>query len=119
MPDNPDKKYPSGVTATDLNKTITRTILEVDPVTKESKTVATQTVHYTRTATVDEVTGKVAYTNWATTDKWASYTAPDKPGYTPSQTSVEEATPAVTDKDTTVTITYLSLIHISEPTRRS
>ncbi|EEU20422.1 YSIRK-type signal peptide-containing protein [Lactobacillus mulieris] len=106
LPDNPDKKYPSGVTATDLNKTITRTILEVDPVTKESKTVATQTVHYTRTATVDEVTGKVAYTNWATTDKWASYTAPDKPGYTPSQKSVDETTPSVTDKDQTVTITY-------------
>ncbi|WP_224784558.1 mucin-binding protein [Lactobacillus jensenii] len=106
LPDNPDKKYPSGVSETELNKTITRTIVEVDPVTKESKTVATQTVHYTRTATVDEVTGKVTYTDWTTTDKWASYTATTKPGYTPSQKSVDESTPAVDDKDQTVTITY-------------
>ena len=62
LPDNPDTKYPSGVSETDLNKTITRTIVEVDPVTGEKKTVATQTVHYTRTATVDEVTRKVTYT---------------------------------------------------------
>ncbi|MCZ4008275.1 LPXTG cell wall anchor domain-containing protein [Lactobacillus jensenii] len=106
LPDNPDKKYPSGVTETDLNKTITRTIVEVDPVTKESKTVATQPVHYTRTAAVDEVTGKVTYTDWTTTDKWASYTATTKPGYTPSQKSVDESTPSVDDKDQTVTITY-------------
>ncbi|MCZ3622712.1 mucin-binding protein [Lactobacillus mulieris] len=107
LPDNPDKKFPSGVSETDLNKTITRTIVEVDPLTGEKKTVATQTVHYTRTATVDEVTGKVTHTtDWTTTDKWASYTATDKPGYTPSQKSVDETTPAVTDKDQTVTITY-------------
>ncbi|WP_155517718.1 mucin-binding protein, partial [Lactobacillus jensenii] len=60
----------------------------------------------TRTATVDEVTGKVTYTDWTTTDKWASYTATTKPGYTPSQKSVDESTPAVDDKDQTVTITY-------------
>ena len=106
LPDNPDTKYPSGVSETDLNKTITRTIVEVDQVTGEKKTVATQTVHYTRTATVDEVTGKVTYTDWSTTDKWSSYTATDKPGYTPSQKSVDETTPLVTDKDQTVTITY-------------
>ncbi|MCZ3622340.1 MucBP domain-containing protein [Lactobacillus mulieris] len=106
LPDNPTMNYPDGVSETDLNKTITRTIVEVDPVTKEEKTVATQTVHYTRTATVDEVNDNVTYTDWTTTDKWASYTPTAKSGYTPSQVSVEEATPAVTDGDTTVTITY-------------
>src|SRR5699024_6212519 len=51
LPDNPSKSYPSGVAENDLNKTVTRTIKVTDP--KGKVTTTTQTVHLTRTATVD------------------------------------------------------------------
>ncbi|MBM6753441.1 hypothetical protein H5993_01490 [Lactobacillus alvi] len=103
LPDNPGKNFPSGVSESDLNKTITRTINVTKP--DGTKTTKTQTVHLTRTATVDEVTGKVTYSNW-TTGTWNAYTPANIPGYTPSQASVGEATVTGSDTDQTVDITY-------------
>ncbi|WP_295731108.1 BspA family leucine-rich repeat surface protein [uncultured Limosilactobacillus sp.] len=85
LPDNPAKRYPSGVSHDDLNKTITRTITIVKPDgTQESHQ---QSAHLTRTATVDEVTGKVTYGQWST-GHWDDYAVPEVPGYVPSQNVV-------------------------------
>ncbi|MDK6802842.1 mucin-binding protein, partial [Lactobacillus mulieris] len=107
LPNNPDVHYPDGVSETDLNKTVTRKIYEVDPVTKEKVLVKTQETKLTRTATVDEVTGKVTkYSDW-TTGTWESYTASTKEGYTPDQSTVPEVTVNGDTEDTEVIINYV------------
>ena len=69
-----NKDYPNGVTEDDLNKTITRTVNVIDA-SGQSVKQEVQTVKYTRTATVNVVTGKVVkYTNWkAENSDWAAY----------------------------------------------
>ena len=63
LPDNPGKNYPSGVAKDDLNKTVTRTINITTP---DGKTqTITQKAEFTRSATVDEVTGEVTYGPWS------------------------------------------------------
>src|SRR5699024_12495031 len=62
LPDNPSKNYPSGVAESDLNKNVTRTIKVTDP--QDKVTTEIQTVHLTRSATVEEVTGKVTCGDW-------------------------------------------------------
>ncbi|MFR0610549.1 mucin-binding protein, partial [Limosilactobacillus mucosae] len=62
LPDNPKRHYPSGVAENDLNKTVTRTTIFKLP-NGQVKTI-TQTVTFTRTADVDEVTGMVIYGAW-------------------------------------------------------
>ena len=108
LPDNPAKTYPNSVGHDNLNKTITRTIKITTP-DGQTKTVK-QTVHLTRTADVDEVTGEVTYGKW-TTGEWSNYDVPTVPGYTPSQSEVP--TTKVTDdtKDQTVTVTYTAVDH--------
>src|SRR5699024_261375 len=86
LPDNPNKNYPSGVAESDLNKDVTRTIKVTDP--KGKVTTTTQTVHLTRNATVDEVTGEVTYGDW-TTGSFDSYDVPSVEGYTASQDKVD------------------------------
>ena len=103
LPDNPDKTYPTGVSETDLNKTITRTIKVTTP-DGQTKTIA-QTAKLTRTADVDEVTGEVKYSDW-TTGEWNKYDVPSVPGYTPSQSNITKETVTDTTKDQAVNITY-------------
>ena len=69
-----NKDYPNGVSEDDLNKTITRTINVFDA-SGQSVSQEVQTVKYTRTATVNVVTGKVVkYTDWkAENSDWAAY----------------------------------------------
>ncbi len=105
LPDNPSKNYPSGVGENDLNKAIKRTITVKKP---DGSTIdATQTVHLTRTATVDEVTGKVTkYGDW-TTSSFDKYTTPTIPGYTPTQAEVPSvATVDVNYVDPKIEISY-------------
>ena len=109
LPNNPTKPYPSGVAKADLNKTITRTIKVVDPHTQKV-TTTTQTVHLTRSADVDEVTGDVKYSAWTTGD-WAAFTAPTVAGYTPSTQQVAAMTVNAQTKDALVTITYTADTH--------
>ena len=104
LPDNPTKPYPSGVSQNDLNKTITRTINVTDPHTQKV-TTTTQTAHLTRSATVDEVTGDVNYTNWST-GNWDSFTPSPIAGYTPSSPRVDATVVTDQSKDTKVDITY-------------
>lgn len=103
LPDNPSQGYPTGVDSDSLNKTITRTIEVLDP--HIGKTITTQTVHLTRQATVDEVTGQVSYGDW-TTGEWDEFAVPAVAGYTPSKSKVASQTVTAQTNDTTVTITY-------------
>ena len=102
LPDNPAKTF-TGVEASDLNKTITRTIKVTTP-DGQTNTV-TQTAKLTRTADVDEVTGDVTYGDWSTAE-WPAYDVPSVPGYTPSQSNVAKETVTDATKDTTVAIAY-------------
>ena len=103
LPDNPGKKYPSGVAKDDLNKTVTRTI----NVQKPDGTVITkvQTSQSTRTATVDEVTGEVTYRQWQN-GEWQSYTTPTIAGYTPTQAAVPAVVADANNGDQTIEIRY-------------
>ncbi len=103
LPDNPGKKYPSGVAKDDLNKTVTRTINVHKP--DGTTTTETQTAKLSRTATVDEVTGDVTYNDWSN-GSWDAYNVPTIQGYTPSQSVVEAQTVTGNTKDQTVNVTY-------------
>ncbi|GFZ26354.1 mucin-binding protein [Lactobacillus corticis] len=97
--------YPSGVSASDLNKTITRTITITYP--DGTTETVTQPVNYARTATVDAVTGEVSYSEWTSGDNiWDKYTPEAVAGYTPSQSSVDAKSVAASDSNSTVAITY-------------
>lgn len=103
LPDNPGKNYPSGVAKDDLNKTITRQITVIKP--DGSRESHDQTITLTRTATVDEVTGKVSYGEW-TTGQFAEYDAPAIPGYT--ATGNEPAVEVTSDSEfSPVIISYI------------
>ena len=84
IPDTKDKHYPEGLTHNDLNKTVTREITITDPTGK--KTTTTQTVTFTRGATVDEVTNEVTYDDWSENGKhtFDKVDVPNVPGYTAS-----------------------------------
>ncbi|WP_191989978.1 mucin-binding protein [Limosilactobacillus reuteri] len=102
LPDNPGKKYPSGVAKDDLNKTVKRTINITTPDGK------TQTAEFTRSATVDEVTDEVTYGPWSKNVVLESVDVPNIPGYVPSA-SVPEITVTPNDQDMTINITYKKL----------
>ncbi|WP_278558573.1 mucin-binding protein, partial [Limosilactobacillus vaginalis] len=103
LPDNPGKKYPSGVAKDDLNKTIVRTIIVHTP--GATPTTLHQDAKLTRTATVDEVTGEVTYGEWST-GNWDAYNVPTVAGYTPSQTTVQKVNVTSETQPATVDITY-------------
>ena len=102
LPDNLAQSF-HGVEASDLNKTVTRTIKVTTP-DGQTNTIK-QTVKLTRNATVDEVTGDVNYGDWST-GKWDAYTVPTVKGYTATQTEI--AAISVNDRttDQTVNVTY-------------
>ena len=97
---NPDKLT--------LTKTVTRTIKYQYANGDQAEQPVTQTVTFTRTATKDNVTGAITYSDWepsgSTTDP--AVTSPTITGYTPSETEVPAATVSATDSDSTVTVTY-------------
>ena len=103
LPNNPDKTYPAGVGAADLNKTVTRTIRIMLP--DGTVVTETQTTHLTRTATVDELTGHVTYGQWST-GHWDAYDVPAVPGYTPSQRKIAGMDVTADAAAATVNITY-------------
>lgn len=74
----------------DLTRTVTRTIKIVQPDGTIINKV--QTVHLTRTATVDKANkANVTYGEWSTS-QWDAYEVPTVDGYTPSHETVEAAT---------------------------
>lgn len=100
-------------TSNEKTKDVTRTITIVKP--DGSKEVIKQIVTFTRTATFDEVTGKITYSDWKfdksnATDpaksQWDAYDVPTIAGYTPSQAAVAAKAVEVTTADEAITITY-------------
>lgn len=107
LPDNPDKAYPSGLSHDDLNETIKRPITVIKP--DDSTIDASQTVTLSRTATIDEVTGKIIkYSDW-TTGSFAEYNAPEIPGYTPNRNANAVAEVKHGDHFAPITITYIPI----------
>ena len=93
----------------DLTKTVTRTINYVDANGKQIAPSVTQTITFTRNATVNEVTGQVTYTDWQPSGN-DDYNAVDSPvvkGYTPTQKAVEaENNVSVNSTDQVVNVVY-------------
>ncbi|MGL4536441.1 MAG: mucin-binding protein, partial [Weissella cibaria] len=56
--------YPAGLTETDLNESVTQTITYVYADGQEASDPKTDTVTFSRTATLDPVTGAVTYGEW-------------------------------------------------------
>ena len=102
LPDNPNLTF-NGIENADLNRTVTRQIVINLP--GQAPQTITQTVHLTRNATVDEVTGQVTYGAW-TSGKWAAVTVPTVAGYTPSQSEVPAVTVTATTTSQVITINY-------------
>ena len=102
MPDGDN--YPKGVSDTDLNRNFTRQIILHEP--NGDKTV-NQAAKYTRVATIDLVTGKVTYTDWATKHGWDEYVPEAVNGYMPSINKLAKVDKP--DKDTKVEINYIAI----------
>ncbi|WP_261374865.1 Rib/alpha-like domain-containing protein, partial [Lactobacillus paragasseri] len=94
---------PDGYKKEDFDKTVIRTITAKEP---SGDVDLSQKTELTRTGTYDEVTKKVvSYSDW-TTDKFAEVSAPNVPGYTPSQAKVDGADVTVDSKFDPTVITY-------------
>ena len=101
-PENNPKKL-------DLTKTVTRTINYVDANGKQLAPSVTQTITFTRSATVNEVTGQVTYTDWQPngSDSYNAVESPTVKGYTPMQKTVEtENNVSVNSTDQVVNVVY-------------
>lgn len=102
VPGDPSKNYEK---MENLTASPTRTIVVTDPSGKT--TTIKQVVHFTRTATFDEVTGAITYSDWTSSDptEWSDYTAPEIPGYTANKV-VKAQSVTVDTQDETVEISY-------------
>lgn len=110
-PINPGQKTSGGKVIngghmTDLNKTVTRTIILKTPGQADQTVV--QTVHLTRSASVDNVTGNVTYGAWST-GSWAAYTVPAKQYYTIDKSSVAAQHVDGNTTNTTVVVNYVPI----------
>lgn len=75
-----DKNLPTGVTDSDLSKSVTRKIIVHTPDGQTS--TITQTTSFGRTVTVDKITGAVTYGKWTPTDgEFDQYDIPQLEGY--------------------------------------
>ena len=114
-PKNPDgPKWSDGVSETDLKKTVKETVHYVFSDGSVAAPDATDSVEFTRTATVDEVTGKViAYGEWTATDGDTTFDVKVSPvitGYFADKANIAEVdnlTPASTDLEEKVIYTKL------------
>ncbi|WP_161494899.1 MULTISPECIES: MBG domain-containing protein [Lactobacillus] len=110
VPGDPAKTYPK---LQDLTKKPTRTITIIKP--DGTKGVVSQEVTFTRTATFDEVTGDVTYTDWkfkdsnasdTTKSQWDAYTPAAISGYTADPASVAAKAVSVDTGNVEITIIY-------------
>lgn len=116
LPDNPSENYPAGVSADDLNKTVTRTIKIKDPLTGKETVALVQTAKLTRTATVDEVTGAVSYSDWSTAE-WDAYVPQTIKGYVADPTKVSAEKVDGSTQDQVVEIEYVKKSVPKKPTK--
>ncbi|MCC4324316.1 BspA family leucine-rich repeat surface protein [Limosilactobacillus reuteri] len=112
VPGNPSATYEK---MESLIKEVTRTITVKLP--DGQRQVITQAVKFTRTATFDEVTGRVAYSSWQVegSDEWPAYTVPAIKGYTASQASIPAKIVVPDDEDQNIEIEYTKDHQPSEP----
>lgn len=69
-----------------------------------------QTVHFTRTAQKDMVTGKVSYDNWTPEQgTWEKYEAPNIPGFVANPKEIPEQTVNANTESTSVNIMYTAV----------
>ncbi|TGE78191.1 hypothetical protein C6P10_04285 [Weissella confusa] len=95
-PEDPNgPKWPTGVESKDLNKTVNETVNYVYADGTKAANSVKDEVSFSRTATVDDVTGAVTYGDWTAKDNDTTFDAKESPkiaGYTPKHANV----PAVT-----------------------
>ena len=113
--------YDHAVTVMPESKTITRTINYLDRVTGTVVSPARQQeATYTRTATTDQVTGAITYTNWTSTNAtFAAVVSPDlsADGYTPaSEATIAAQSVAVDDADSAVNVYYDHAVTVTPET---
>lgn len=78
--------------------------------TRNLKNPINQTVHFTRTAQKDMVSGKVSYGNWTPEQgTWAKYDAPDISGFVASPKEIPEQTVNADTQSTSVNIMYTAV----------
>lgn len=108
---NPGDKNPvTGEPVSGLTKTVTRIIKYVG--TEKPLADVVQSVTFTRTATVDAVTGTVTYGKWdKAQDTVKAVTTPKVAGYKPDKAEVASKTLTPDDTDTTETVTYNPIEH--------
>ncbi|HEO8607632.1 TPA: MucBP domain-containing protein [Streptococcus suis] len=106
-PNNPDgPKWPDGLEKSDLNESVTRTvkyIFEDGSVASETKT---QTVTFTRTATVNLITSEVTYSQWSPeSETLVGYALPKLDGYIAIRATDDgmPVNPVATESDLSVT----------------
>ncbi|MDW8743692.1 LPXTG cell wall anchor domain-containing protein [Streptococcus suis] len=108
-PATPDTVDPKTKAPVELSRTVTRTIeyKYIDENGAEASATVTQTATFTRTATVDKVTGEVTYADWTSAD--AELDRVDSPaiqGYTPNMTNVPALTVNADTEDQSVVVIY-------------
>ncbi|MGV3311135.1 mucin-binding protein, partial [Streptococcus suis] len=106
-PDNPVN--PKDNTPLELTQTVTRTIeyKYIDENGQEASATVTQTADFTRTATVNMVTGEVIYSDWTSADaELDQVTSPIIPGYTADKLDVPALTVGAEDEDSKVVVIY-------------
>ncbi|HFI0307115.1 TPA: YSIRK signal domain/LPXTG anchor domain surface protein, partial [Streptococcus suis] len=106
-PTNPTN--PKDGSTLELTRTVTRTIeyKYIDENGQEASATVTQTATFTRTATVNMVTGEVTYGDWTSED--AELDAVDSPvidGYTPNLANVPALTVDAATEDQSVVVIY-------------
>lgn len=92
--------------ANELNRQVTRKIIIHEP--GKAPQVINQVAKFTRTGTINEVTGEKTYTDWQLADNGLQEViSPLVPGYTPSQDRVNKINnPAASDTFADINITY-------------
>ncbi len=108
VPNGP--KWPTGFEKDSLNKVITQTVHYVYSKGTKAADDKTDQVTFTRTGTIDEVTGDSSYQPWAATNGDTTFDKKISPvvtGYTPDHQSVDEVT-GLTEASANVvtTVTY-------------
>lgn len=78
--------------------------------TRNLKNPINQTIHFTRTAQKDMVSGKVSYGNWTPEQgTWAKYDAPAIDGFVANPKEIPEQTVNADTKSTSVNIMYTAV----------
>ena len=120
-PNDPNAQYPEGVTENDLKKDITRTVTYVDNKGNSVNVGIVDKVTFTRTATVNAVTGKVTFGEWTAKDNDTTFDEVKSPvvqGYVANKASIPATTgitPTSKDENHVVIYTPLGKVVITNP----